>query len=115
MDLAIRIVNLYKYLTETKKEYVLSKQLLRAGTSIGANIAEAKYTQSDMDFINKYSIARKESNETLYWITLLFKTEYLNKDGCQSIYKDVEEIQKMLTASIKTLKKKVEQKIQKKK
>lgn len=77
-DFAVRIVNLYKYLTNEQKEYVLSKQLLRCGTNIGANISEAQRAQSKADFISKMSIALKEANETLYWLKLLYKTDYLN-------------------------------------
>ena len=75
---AVRIVNVYKHLTQLQKEYVMSKQLLRCGTSIGANIAEAQRGQSKADFRAKMSIALKEANETDYWIRLLYKTEYLN-------------------------------------
>jgi len=75
---AVRIVRLYKYLTEKKKEKVLSKQLLRSGTSIGANIAEAEQAQSNADFVSKLSIALKETSETKYWIKLMKETEYLS-------------------------------------
>ena len=77
-DFAVRIVNLYKYLSSTKKEYVLSKQLLRSGTSIGANINESQAAQSRNDFISKLSIASKEAKESKYWIDLLVKTDYLD-------------------------------------
>ena len=77
-DFAIRIVNLYKYLCETKKEYVLSKQVLRSGTSIGANIAESECAISKKDFMSKLYIALKEATETLYWLELLYKTEYID-------------------------------------
>ena len=78
-DFAVRIVNLNKYLNNEQKEYVLSKQLLRSGTSIGANVSEAERAQSKADFISKMSIALKEANETNYWLKLLYKTDYLSK------------------------------------
>jgi len=101
---ALRIVRLYKCL-QGSGENVLSKQLLRAGTSIGANIAEGHYASSKADFINKYSIAQKEAAETLYWITLLVKAEYLPDDeDTQHLTADCEEILRLLAASIKTAK-----------
>ena len=103
-DFAKRIIKLYKYLTEDKKEFVLSKQLLKSGTSIGANIREARYAQSKKDFISKMSIALKEASESEYWIELL-KDEYLTEKETNSIIKNLIEIIKMLTKSIKTLKK----------
>ena len=78
-DFAVRIVNSNKYLNNEQKEYVLSKQLLRSGTSIGANVSEAERAQSKADFISKMSIALKEANETNYWLKLLYKTDYLSK------------------------------------
>ena len=78
-DFAVRIVNLNKYLNNEQKEYVLSKQLLRSGKSIGANVSEAERAQSKADFISKMSIALKEANETNYWLKLLYKTDYLSK------------------------------------
>lgn len=101
-DFAVRIVNLYKYLTVEHKEYVLSKQLLKSGTSIGANIAEGQKGQSKADFIAKMSIALKEANETLYWLKLLYKTEYLNKIEFDSMYADVDELISILTSICKT-------------
>ena len=101
---AVRIVNLYKYLTR-KNEYVLSKQILRSGTSIGANIAEAQQAQSTADFISKLSIALKESAETNYWLRLLTATEYLSDAEFSSLVKDCQEIEKMLTSIIKSSKK----------
>mgnify|MGYP006359993989 CR=1 FL=1 len=89
---AIRIVNCYKYLKFEKREFVLSKQLLRSGTSIGANIEESIGGQSKADFISKLSIAYKEARETLYWLKLLFATEYLNNEMAESLIKDAEEI-----------------------
>ena len=101
-----RIVKLYKYLTIEKKEYVLSKQLLRSGTSIGANVRESKYAQSDKDFINKLSISLKEASETEYWIELM-KDEYLSKKETESIIEELTEILKLLTRIINTMKKKI--------
>ena len=95
---AVRIVKLYKYLCEQKTEYVLSKQVLRSGTSVGAMVCEAEYSESKADFAHKMGIARKELNETLYWLELLLQTEYnsLSADAIESI--------KILTTSIKTAK-----------
>ena len=101
---AVRIVNLCKHLSNTKKEYKLSKQLLRSGTSIGANISEARQAQSKADFISKLSIALKETTETKYWIRLMAATEYLTEQEYSSIYSDCIELEKMLVASVKTSK-----------
>ncbi len=101
-DFAVRIVNLYKFLTEQKKEFVLSKQLLRSGTSIGANIAEAQKGQSKADFVAKMSISLKEANETNYWLKLLYKTDYLTEQQFLNISNDITEIIKMLVAICKT-------------
>ncbi|BBB91749.1 MAG TPA: four helix bundle protein [Methylomusa anaerophila] len=100
---AIRIIKLYKFLTETKKEFVLSKQLLRSGTSIGANLAEAECSISRKDFLAKVYIALKESAESLYWLELLPETEYLSDTEFQSVYNDCLEIKKMLMATTKTM------------
>ncbi len=102
---AIRIVNMYKYLCEEKHEYVLSKQVLRSGTSIGANLSEAECGFSKKDFAYKVYTALKECNETKYWLELLYETSYLEKDAFESIYAECEEIRKMLSSSTKTLKK----------
>ena len=101
---SVRIVKLYKYLCDEKREYVLSKQLLRCGTSIGANINEAQAGQSKADFIAKMSISSKEARESKYWIDLLIKTEYLNENDnhTQSLLEEIEEIIKLLTSIIKT-------------
>ena len=104
MDFSVRIVNLYKYLCGEKSEYVMSKQLLRSGTSIGANIHEAVNGQSQKDFLAKMYIAFKEASETEYWITLLMKTMYLTQEQGESILFDCVEIKKILTAIIKTSK-----------
>ena len=101
---ALRVIRLYKYLCEEKKEYILSKQLLRSGTSIGANIAEAFYGQSEADFVSKLSIAQKETGETMYWLELLHESEYLKRNEYDSIYSDAEELIRLLTSSIKTVK-----------
>ncbi len=93
---SIRIVNAYRYLSEEKKEFVLSKQLLRSGTSIGANISEANGAISKADFRAKMSIAYKECLETKYWLSLLKDTGYISLKAFESIYKDAEEISKML-------------------
>lgn len=102
MQFAIRIVNLYKFLTENKKEFVLSKQLLRSGTSIGANVREAEHAQSRADFINKMSIALKEANETEYWLELLVQTHYIDQKQFDSINNDSIEINKILISILKT-------------
>ena len=101
-----RIIKMYQYLTSQKKELVISKQVLRSGTSIGANIAESRNAQSTADFIHKLSIALKESDETLFWLKSLHKGDYLNEKEYESIYKDAEELVKILVSSINTLKKK---------
>jgi four helix bundle protein len=104
---AVRIVNLYKYLCEDKKEYVLSKQILRCGTSVGAMVREAEHSESKADFIHKMAIAQKEINETLYWLELLLETEYISNKEFESINNDAVEIIKMITSSIKTVKSKL--------
>ena len=101
---AIRIVNLYKYLRTEHEEYVLSKQLLRCGTSIGANVSEAQQAQSKADFVTKMSIALKESYETDYWLRLLYSTQYLQENAYLSIISDCRELQKLLVTIIKTAK-----------
>lgn len=104
MAFAVRIVNLYKWLCSDKKEFVLSKQLLRSGTSIGANVAESRAAISRADFLSKIYISAKECRETQYWIELLYKTEYLNEKQFISIKKDAEEIGKILSSITKTMK-----------
>ena len=101
-EFAVRIVNLYKHLTGDKKEYVLSKQILRSGTSIGANVSEAERGQSKADFVAKMSIALKEANETEYWLRLLYETDYLTDQQFSSMSKDVSELTSILTAICKT-------------
>ena len=102
MAFAVRVVNLYKYLVDEKREKVMSQQLIRSGTSIGANVREAIYAQSRKDFVSKLSIALKEASETEYWLELLSKTEYLTKEQYQSIQNDCGELAKMLIATLKT-------------
>ena len=101
---ALRIVNAYKYLTKQQNEYVLSKQMLRSGTSIGALMREAKFAQSRADFINKVYIALKEANETLYWIELLHKSEYIDSKTFESIHDEANEITSILASIVKTSK-----------
>ena len=99
---AVRIVRLYKYLHNEKKEFIMSKQLLRSGTSIGANVAEALQGQSKRDFLMKMNIALKETSETIYWLRLFLETEYLTQREQTSIYSDCIELEKLLTSIVKT-------------
>ena len=101
---ALRIIKLFEYLQEEKKEFILSKQVLRSGTAIGALISESKYAQSKADFINKLSVALKEASETNYWLDLLNDSEYITKKMYNSIKPDIDELLKILTTSIKTSK-----------
>ena len=100
---AIRIVKLYKFLTVQKKEFILSQQLLRSGTSIGANLAEAECAVSRSDFSNKVYIALKECAETAYWLEILHETDYLTDAQFTSLHKDCTELRKILSATTKTL------------
>ncbi len=102
-NFAVRIVNLYKYLTEKQKEYVLSKQILRSGTSIGANVHEAIEGSSEKDFQNKLNIALKEARETEYWLKLLHQTEYLDERQYRDINNDCSELLSLLVSILKTL------------
>jgi len=102
---ALRIVKLHRYLCDEHKEFILSKQLLRSGTAIGALIAEGKYAQSRADFLHKLTIALKEANETEYWIRLLHQSQILTDEMYQSIYSDLDEVLRLLISSTKTLKK----------
>lgn len=104
-EFAIQIIELYKQLINEKKEYVMSKQLLKSGTSIGANIKEALAAQSKRDFIAKLHISLKETSETEYWIELLIKTDYITKDKGQSLLSKLRQIYKMLSSIIMTAKK----------
>jgi len=101
---AVRIGKLSKYLQKQKKEYVISRQVLRSGTSIGANVAESQYAQSTADFITKLTIALKETGETAYWLRWLRDCDYLTAKEFDSIYSDCIEIEKILSAIVKTSK-----------
>ena len=103
VDFAVRIVKFYKYLCDEKKEYVLSKQILRSGTSIGANVLESKNAQSKADFISKLNIALKEADETQYWLEIMVKSDLIKENQVEALNKDLKEIIAMLVASIKTL------------
>ncbi len=102
---ALRVVNAYKFLNQTQREFVLSKQLLRSGTAIGALVHEAEYGQSKADFVHKLSIALKEANETQYWLALLKDSDYINEEVFVSINNDCIELIKLLTSIINTSKK----------
>jgi four helix bundle protein len=103
-DFAVRIVKLYQYLNNDKKEFILAKQLLRSGTSVGAMIREAEHAESKNDFIHKFAIAQKEANETVYWLELLKATDYLNEKEFQNISNDSIAILKLITSILKTSK-----------
>lgn len=104
LEFALRIVKLFQYLSDTKKEYVLSKQLLRSGTAIGALVRESEHAESKADFIHKLSIALKEANESDYWIELLYRSGYLAESEYQSLFSDLDEIIRLLVSIIKTSK-----------
>ncbi len=101
---AVRIINLYKFLNNEKKEFVMAKQILRCGTSIGANVKETVNAQSKADFISKMNIALKEADETEYWLELLHETDYLSDSQFSSIVTDCQELIKILTSIIKSSK-----------
>ena len=101
-EFALRIIEIYRYLQDSRREFIMSKQLLRSGTSIGANIAESVYAQSRPDFVTKLSIALKEANETKYWLSLLKRSEYLTQENVFSLECDCTVLIRMLTSSIKT-------------
>ncbi|MBP6664412.1 MAG: four helix bundle protein [Chitinophagales bacterium] len=103
-ELAVSIVKCYKLLIEQEKEFVLSKQLLRSGTSVGANIREAQHAQTTADFLHKLSIAQKECEETKYWLELLNATDYLSTSQLEPIYEQCIEVQKIVTKTIITTK-----------
>ena len=111
LDFALRIVNLYKYLCDEKSEFVMSKQLLRCGTSIGANSNEAIYAQSKADFISKLSISLKEASETSYWLTLLHRTSYIEDNMYTSMKKDLDEIIRIIVKTLKTTRKNEKNKV----
>ena len=101
---AIRIIRLYQFLSQEKKEYILSKQLLRCGTAIGAMVKESEHAQSKADFLNKMNVALKEANETEYWLMLLRDTEYINKNEFGSMSADCAEILRLLISIVKSTK-----------
>ena len=107
MNFSIRMVELYKRLSIEKHEYVMSKQILRSGTSIGANIREAKRAQSSPDFYAKLTISLKEADETLYWLELLNKTGYINDDIFKSVNSDCEELIRLLVSITRTVQNKI--------
>ena len=102
---AVRIIRFYQYLSTKKHEHILSKQILRSGTSIGANVRESYNAQSKADFINKLTIALKEANETLYWLELFLESEIITRDEYDSLFQDLDELIALLTSTIKTSKK----------
>ena len=106
MDFAVRIVKFYKYLCDEKKEFVMSKQILRCATSIGANVSESKNAQTDPDYLTKMSIALKEADETRYWLELLYRSEYISETEYNSLKGDLTEIIAILVAIVKKLKNK---------
>ncbi|MCO5291324.1 MAG: four helix bundle protein [Chitinophagaceae bacterium] len=106
-EFAVRIVKFYQFLCNEKKEFVLSKQVLRSGTSIGAMVREAEHSESKADFIHKLSIAQKEINETIYWLDLLRATDYISPQQFESIHADAVEIIKLITSIIKSTKKNI--------
>ena len=105
---ALRMIKAYKYLTQEQREFVLSKQVLRSGTAIGALVKEAEHAQSLADFINKMNVALKEANETEYWLMLLKDSEYIDKQSYNSIHHDCSELIKLLASIVKTSKEKTE-------
>ena len=100
---AVRAVNMYKYLASEKHEYVLSKQFLKAGTSIGANIAESECAMSEKDFLSKIYIALKECNETIYWLDILYDTKYITEKEYLSMKCDCNEMKRMMMSTTKTI------------
>ena len=104
LNFALRIIKPSRYLQQEHKEYILSKQIVRSGTAIGALIREAQYAQSKADFLHKLTIALKETNETKYWLQLLVRSDYINEHMFQNIEPDAEELLKLLIASTKTVK-----------
>ena len=105
--LALRIIKLYKFLIENKKEYVLSKQILRSGTSVGAMIREAQNAESKMDFVHKLAIAQKECDETIYWMELLVQSDYISKEAFESVSAEAEQVLKMIKSAILTTKRNI--------
>ena len=107
VDFAVRIVRFYQYLCKEKKEYVLSKQILKSGTSIGANVRKSRNAQSKADFINKLNVALKEADETQYWLEIMERAEIIDSKQIESLHNDLYEIISILVSSIKTVKKKL--------
>ena len=105
--LALRIIKLYKFLIENKKEYVLSKQILRSGTSVGAMIREAQNAESKMDFVHKLAIAQKECDESLYWMELLVQSDFISKEAFESVSAEAEQVLKMIKSAILTTKRNI--------
>jgi four helix bundle protein len=105
-EFAVRVINLSKYLVGEKKEFIISKQIFRSGTSIGANVSESRNAQSKEDFINKLNIALKEADETAYWLRILKRTEFISQDQFSSLNEDVQELISILVSIIKTTKEK---------
>ena len=105
VDFAVRIIKFYKYLCDEKKEYVLSKQILRSGTSIGANVRESKNAQSNADFANKLNIALKEADETQYWLEIMIKSDLIKEEQVSKLEEDLKEIIAILVSSLKTIRK----------
>ena len=103
MDFAVRIVRLAQWLRDERKEFSLADQILRSGTSIGANLAEARYASSRKDFLNKCTISRKECSETLFWLELLGRAEILSSSQADSLQKDCDELRRLLSATCKTI------------
>ncbi len=103
---AVQVINLYKGLVD-KKEFVISKQLLRSGTAVGALVREAEHAESSADFVHKLAISQKEANESEYWIDLLYETQYINKEQFDSLKKDIQELMKILASIILTSKQKI--------
>ncbi len=103
--LALRIIKLYKFLVDNKKEYVMSKQVLRSGTSVGAMIREAQNAESKMDFVHKLAIAQKECDESLYWMELLVASDYITNESYKSVSIEAEQVLKMIKSAILTTKK----------
>lgn len=106
-EFALKVVELFKFLSIEKKEFVLSKQLLRSGTAIGALVRESEQAESKLDFIHKLAIAQKEANESDYWLELLFKSEYIDEARFQSLKSDIVEINKILASIIITTKQRI--------
>ena len=108
LDFAVRIVRLCRYLEEEHHEYVMSKQIIRCGTSVGANVRESRNAQSDADFVSKLSIALKEADETQFWLDVLYRSETIDEKIYESINSDIKELIALLTSIIKTMKSKME-------